>query len=163
MSAPKCCNWRCHFISRCIPARTTTAVCPPRSARTKSSRAVLNKISDEHPQRDQLIEAVKADLEGIKQFIRDKKIVSLGSRDNLKVIPTPEFERGIYSVAGFHSAPPLEPNAEAQYWVTPIDPKMPEAKAESKLREYNNYALKWLTIHEALAGTLRPVRACQRR
>ncbi len=102
--------------------------------------------------RDQLIEAVKADLEGIKQFIREKNIVSLSSRDNLKVIPTPEFERGIYSVAGFHGAPPLEPTAEAQYWVTPIDPKMPEAKAESKLREYNNYALKWLTIHEALPG-----------
>jgi uncharacterized protein (DUF885 family) len=36
--------------------------------------------------------------------------------------------------------------------VTPIDPKMPAAKAESKLREYNNYTLKWLTIHEALPG-----------
>ena len=29
---------------------------------------------------------------------------------------------------------------------------MPEDKAESKLREYNNYTLKWLTIHEALPG-----------
>jgi uncharacterized protein (DUF885 family) len=113
---------------------------------------VLYKIGDEHPQRDQLLPAVKADLEGITQFIREKKIVSLSSRDNLKVIPTPEFERGIYSVAGFHGAPPLEPTAEAQYWVTPIDPKMPEAKVESKLREYNNYTLKWLTIHEALPG-----------
>ena len=123
-----------------------------RERENKIIRAVLDKISEEHPQRDQLIDAVKADLEGIKQFIRDKKIVSLGGRDNLKVIPTPEFERGIYSVAGFHSAPPLEPSAEAQYWVTPIDPKMPAAKAESKLREYNNYTLKWLTIHEALPG-----------
>lgn len=113
---------------------------------------VLQKISDEHAQRDHLMDAVKGDLESIKQFIRDKKIVSLGPRDNLKVIPTPPFMRGIYSVAGFHSAPPLEPNAEAQYWVTPIDPKTPEAKAESKLREYNNYTLKWLTIHEALPG-----------
>jgi uncharacterized protein (DUF885 family) len=60
--------------------------------------------------------------------------------------------RGTYSVAGFHSAPPLEPNAEAEYWVTPIDPKTPEDKAESHLREYNNYTLKWLTIHEALPG-----------
>ncbi len=125
---------------------------PAHERENKIIRAVLDKISDEHPQRDQLIEAVKADLEGIKQFIREKKIVALGSRDNLKVIPTPEFERGIYSVGGFHSAPPLEPTAEAQYWVTPLDPKMPEAKAESKLREYNNYALKWLTIHEALPG-----------
>ena len=114
--------------------------------------AVLNKISDERPQPDQLIDVAKADVEEAKQFIREHKIVTLSSRDNLKVIPTPEFMRGIYSVAGFHGAPPLEPTAEAQYWVTPIDPKMPEAKVESKLREYNNYALKWLTLHEALPG-----------
>ena len=113
---------------------------------------VLQRISDEHPKRDQLQAAVEADLEGIKQFIREKKIVSLSDRDNLKVIPTPPFMRGTFSVAGFHSAPPLEPQAEAEYWVTPIDPKMPEDKAESKLREYNNYTLKWLTIHEALPG-----------
>ena len=113
---------------------------------------VLRKISDEHPRPDQLQQAIEADLESIKQFIREKKIVSLGTRDNLKVIPTPLFERGIYSVAGFHSAPPLEPQAEAEYWVTPIDPKMPADKVESKLREYNNYALEWLSIHEALPG-----------
>jgi uncharacterized protein (DUF885 family) len=113
---------------------------------------VLMKISDEHPQRDQLMATIQADLAGITQFIRDKKIVSLGPRDNLKVVPTPVFMRGIYSVAGFHSAPPLDPNSEAEYWVTPIDPQMSAAKAESKLREYNNYALQWLSIHEALPG-----------
>jgi uncharacterized protein (DUF885 family) len=113
---------------------------------------VLQKISDEHPRRDQLQQTIEADLAGITQFIRENKIVSLSGRDNLKVIPTPPFERGIYSVAGFHSAPPLEPQAEAEYWVTPIDPKMPEDKAESKLREYNNFTLQWLSIHEALPG-----------
>ncbi|MGB8522851.1 MAG: DUF885 domain-containing protein [Candidatus Acidiferrales bacterium] len=113
---------------------------------------VLRKISDEHPRPEQLQQTIEADLESIKQFILEKKIVSLGTRDNLKVIPTPLFERGIYSVAGFHSAPPLEPQAEAEYWVTPIDPKMPADKVESKLREYNNYTLEWLSIHEALPG-----------
>src|SRR5260370_33035716 len=98
------------------------------------------------------MDAIKGDLAGITQFIRDKKIVTLSSRENLKVIPTPEFMRGIYSVAGFHPAPTLEPTAEAQYWVTPIDPKTPDAKAESKLHEYNNYTLKWLSMHEALPG-----------
>jgi uncharacterized protein (DUF885 family) len=113
---------------------------------------VLQKIADEHPRRDQLQQTIETDLAGITQFIREKKIVSLSARDNLKVIPTPPFERGIYSVAGFHSAPPLEPQAEAEYWVTPIDPKTPEEKAESKLREYNNFTLQWLSIHEALPG-----------
>jgi uncharacterized protein (DUF885 family) len=113
---------------------------------------VLDKISDDHPRRDQLQQTIEADLAGIVQFIREKKIVSLSARDNLKVIPTPPFERESYSVAGFHSAPPLDPQSDAEYWVTPIDPKMPDAKAESKLREYNNFTLQWLSIHEALPG-----------
>jgi uncharacterized protein (DUF885 family) len=113
---------------------------------------VLEKISDDHPRRDRLQAAIEVDIEGIKQFIREKKIVSLSDRDNLKVIPTPAFMRGSYSVAGFQSAPPLEPQAEAQYWVTPIDPQMPQEQAESKLREYNTFVLKWLTLHEALPG-----------
>ena len=113
---------------------------------------VLRRISDDHPKRDELMDAVKKDLDTITAFIRDKKIVSLSPRQNLKVIPTPPFMRGIYSVAGFAGPPPLEPTAEAQYWVTPIDPSMPEERAESKLREYNNWVLKWLSIHEALPG-----------
>jgi uncharacterized protein (DUF885 family) len=134
------------------PGQDDYSKLPVRERENKIIGAVLDKIGEEHPKRDQLAEAIKGDLAGITQFIRDKKIVTLSSRDNLKVIPTPEFMRGIYSVAGFHSAPPLEPTAEAQYWVTPIDPKMPDAKAESKLREYNNYTLKWLSMHEALPG-----------
>ncbi len=113
---------------------------------------VLGKIAEDHPKRDDLISTVDEDLSGIRQFIIDNKIVSLKSRDNLKVIPTPPFMRGLFSVAGFHSAPPLDPNADAQYWVTPIDPKISDERAESKLREYNNWVLKWLTIHEALPG-----------
>ena len=99
-----------------------------------------------------MIDHIRQDLDGITQFIRQKKIVALSDRENLKVIPTPPFLRGIYSVAGFHNPPPLDPESEAEYWVTPIDPAMPVDKAESKLREYNNWTLKWLSIHEALPG-----------
>ena len=134
------------------PGRDDYSSLPAQERENKIIGAVMDKIGEEHPQRDQLMEAIKGDLAGLTQFIRDKKIVTLSSRDNLKVIPTPEFMRGIYSVAGAHSAPPLEPTAESQYWVTPIDPKMSDAKAESKLHEYNNYTLKWLSMHEALPG-----------
>ncbi len=113
---------------------------------------VLGKIADDPPKRDDLLQTAKDDVAGIRQFIVDKKIVALKSRENLKVIATPEFMRGSFSVAGFHSAPPLDPNGDAEYWVTPIDPKTSQDKADSKLREYNNWVLKWLTIHEALPG-----------
>jgi uncharacterized protein (DUF885 family) len=137
---------------RMYPDHTDHADLAPHDRENKIISEVLYKISDAHPERDQLMSTIRADLAGITKFIQEKKIVSLGPRDNLKVVPTPVFMRGIYSVAGFHSAPPLEPNAEAEYWVTPIDPKMSPAQAESKLREYNNYALQWLSIHEALPG-----------
>jgi len=113
---------------------------------------VLARISDEHVKPADLQSHIEGDLAGIISFIREKKIVDLGPRNNLKVMPTPPFMRGIYSVAGFNAPPPLEPTAEAQYWVTPIDASTPPEKAESKLREYNNYTLQWLTIHEALPG-----------
>ena len=113
---------------------------------------VLEKISDHHPAPGELLEVVKKDVQSVAQFVREKQIVSLGTLDNLNVIPTPPFMRGIYSVAGFHAAPPLDPNADAQYWVTPIPAGMPPAKVESKLREYNDWVLQWLTIHEALPG-----------
>ena len=140
------------LYAQMYPGQDDYANLPQAERENRIISAVLNKISDEHPKPDQLLPAVEGDLDGIRQFIREHKIVTLSSRDNLKVIPTPEFMRGIYSVAGFHGAPPLEPTAEAQYWVTPISPKAPAAQVESKLREYNDYALKWLTLHEALPG-----------
>ena len=124
----------------------------PQERENKIISEVLHKIADDHPNRSALIETAKENLVSIRQFIIEKKIVTLKPRDNLKVIPTPEFERGIYSVGGFHSAPPLDPNADAQYWVTPISPSTPEDSAESRLREYNDWVLKWLCIHEALPG-----------
>lgn len=135
-----------------FPGRDDYAKLSDQERENKIIGEVLKKISDDHVGRDELTQTVKDDLIGIRQFIVEKKIVSLKSRDNLKVIPTPPFMRGVYSVAGFHGAPPLDPNSEAEFWVTPIDPKMSAAMAESKLREYNKWVLQWLCIHEALPG-----------
>jgi uncharacterized protein (DUF885 family) len=76
----------------------------------------------------------------------------LPSRGNLQVIPTPEFMRGVYAVAGFNPAPALQPQLGAFYWVTPIPPDWPKDRIESKLREYNRYGMMEITIHEAMPG-----------
>lgn len=113
---------------------------------------VIDRINQDHVQPGELLEKVKAQASGIRAFIVQKDLLTLSDRDNLRIVPTPVFLRGVYSVAGFHSAPALEPTAEAEYWVTPIDPKMTRDQAESKLREYNNWMLLYLTMHEALPG-----------
>src|SRR5205807_1552470 len=73
-------------------------------------------------------------------------------RSNLQVIPTPEYMRGAYAVGGFNPAPALQPELGAFYWITPLSPSWPKERVESKLREYNYYKLKLLTIHEAMPG-----------
>jgi uncharacterized protein (DUF885 family) len=113
---------------------------------------VIGRINQDHVEPGQLLEKVKSEASGIRAFIVQKDLVTLSDRDNMRIVPTPVFERGVYSVAGFHPAPTLEPKQEAEYWVTPIDPKMPKDQVESKLREYNNWMLLYLTMHEALPG-----------
>ncbi len=112
----------------------------------------LAKIGERHSTPDTYFADARRDLAETREFTRKKGLVPLPPRDNLTVIETPEFMRGIYSVGGFNSAPALEPQLGAFYWLTPIPKDWPKARIESKLREYNFYALKLLTIHEAMPG-----------
>lgn len=117
-----------------------------------SVKAALDKIAQDHTTPAMFMDQAKKDLQQATNFVREKNLVMLGSDSNLQVIPTPEFMRGIYGVAGFDPAPALEPQLGAFYWVTPFPPNMPQASVESKLREYNRYGMMEITIHEAMPG-----------
>lgn len=113
---------------------------------------VLDHIAERHSTRAGFIDDAKRDLAEARQFVAQKRFVTLPPNANLQVIPTPEFMRGIYAVGGFNPAPPLEPRLGAFYWVTPIPVEWERPRIESKLREYNFYKLKLLTLHEAIPG-----------
>jgi uncharacterized protein (DUF885 family) len=113
---------------------------------------VLGRIAGRHATPETYMSDARRDLEEARAFVRKQGLLTLPPRDNLQVIETPEFMRGIYAVGGFASAPALEPNLGAFYWITPIPPDWPKQRVESKLREYNFYKLKLLTIHEAMPG-----------
>jgi len=113
---------------------------------------LLDHIAQKHSTRESYMDDARKDLAEARAFVEQKHLLTLPPRDNLQVIPTPEFMRGIYSVGGFNSAPALEPQLGAFYWITPIPADWPKERVESKLREYNFYKLKLLTIHEAMPG-----------
>jgi uncharacterized protein (DUF885 family) len=113
---------------------------------------VLAKIADRHSTRESYMDDARRDLDEARAFVQEKHLLKLPARSNLQVIPTPEFMRGVYAVGGFNAAPALEPQLGAFYWVTPIPDSWDKARVESKLREYNFYKLKLLTIHEAMPG-----------
>ncbi len=115
-------------------------------------KQALDKIAQQHVTPAEYMDQAKKDLEEATNYVREKNLVSFPQSANLQVIPTPEFMRGIYSVAGFNAAPALEPQLGAFYWVTPIPSDWPKARIESKLREYNRYGMMEITIHEAMPG-----------
>ncbi|MCC7498009.1 MAG: DUF885 domain-containing protein [Bryobacterales bacterium] len=113
---------------------------------------VLNRIAQRHAKPDQYLETARRDLAEATAFVQSRGLVPPAGHDNLRVIETPEFMRGLYGVGGFNPAPVLEPQLGAFYWITPIPRDWPGNRVESKLREYNYYGLKLLTIHEAMPG-----------
>lgn len=121
-------------------------------AAPKSIPEALAKVAQQHAAPDAFMDQARKDLAEATSFVQSKHLVTLPSRGNLQVIPTPEFMRGIYGVAGFNPAPALEPQLGAFYWVTPIPSNWPQERIESKLREYNTYGLMEITIHEAMPG-----------
>ncbi|MEN6605122.1 MAG: DUF885 domain-containing protein [Bryobacteraceae bacterium] len=113
---------------------------------------VLSRVADRHATPASYFADARRDLDETRRYVKEKNLLPLPARDNLQVIETPEFMRGIYAVGGFNPAPALEPKLGAYYWITPIPPGWPKARIDSKLREYNFYSLKLLTIHEAMPG-----------
>lgn len=112
----------------------------------------LDRIAARHATPQTYFAEARRDLEEATRFVEQKGLVPLAGVKNLELIETPEFMRGIYSVGGFNPAPPLEPHLGAYYWLTPIPADWPPERIQSKLREYNYYGLKLLTIHEAMPG-----------
>jgi uncharacterized protein (DUF885 family) len=117
-----------------------------------SIREALDAIAKQHTTPEHFMDEARQDLAAATEFVNQKHLVTFPSRSNLQMIPTPEFMRGIYGVAGFNPAPALEPQLGAFYWVTPIPSNWPKSRIESKLREYNRYGLMQITIHEAMPG-----------
>jgi len=121
-------------------------------AAPQTIQQALDAAARQHPTRENYMPKAQEMLAQATAFVKQKDLLMLSGRSNLQVVETPEFLRGIYGVGGFNPAPALEPELGAFYWITPIPKSWAAARAESKLREYNDYGLQELTIHEAMPG-----------
>ena len=128
---------------------------PPRD-KLALMKSVLEVVADDNRLRSgdwqQMAGRIKSDIDELRQYVGEANLIALPSNDNLQIVETPEFMRGVYSVAGFMPAPLLTPKLGAFYWVTPIPPEWPRRRVTSKLREYNHFQLKLLSLHEAMPG-----------
>jgi uncharacterized protein (DUF885 family) len=117
-------------------------------------RDVLDVVSDENRLSSGagLLDQIRKEIEEAKAFTENQELAPVPPGSNLQVIETPEFLRANHPVAHFIGAPPLQPSLSALFMLTPIPSNWPRARELSKLREYNLYQLKLLTVEHAMPG-----------
>jgi uncharacterized protein (DUF885 family) len=113
-------------------------------------KLVVGEISKYHVAPDKFVEAVRGQIAGLQAFVREKDLVDQDQSRPLVVRETPVYMRGIAG-ASISAPGPLNPTANTYYNVTPLDPSKVAAN-ESFLREYNDWTLQILNIHEAVPG-----------
>jgi uncharacterized protein (DUF885 family) len=117
-------------------------------------KALVDKISLQHCKAEEFTPTIEKQLSELRTFINSKSIIDLDSTKPLEVRETPAYMAGVAG-ASISGPGPYEKNATTYYNVTPLIKPTNKAEAdknESYLREYNDYVLQILNIHEAIPG-----------
>jgi uncharacterized protein (DUF885 family) len=123
-----------------------------RIAPGKPPMEVMRMLSSDHPTEARLIEDTKRDVDGIRQFLVDHKIVSIPSEVRPIVTETPPYARA-GGFAMMETPGAYETKAtEAFYYVTPPEKEWSAKQKEEHLRLFNRPVMAMITIHESWPG-----------
>ncbi len=113
-------------------------------------KRVLDKLAEKRPNNDTIVPKAEESLKATTDFVRQHNIVTVPD-DPVKIIVMPEYSRGS-SVAYCDAAGALEKNGATFYAISPTPADWKPERVESFFKEYNDYMLEDLTIHEAMPG-----------
>ncbi len=128
----------------------------PNSGKSKESdqrvviKAVLDRLAQQHPNDDTVVDYARTTLQLATDFVKEHDLVTLPGTP-IQLIVTPEFKRG-RGIAYCDSPGALEPNGKTFVAIEPTPADWPAARKESFFREYNNYMVRDLIVHEAMPG-----------
>jgi uncharacterized protein (DUF885 family) len=113
---------------------------------------IVESIEREHPRSEKLVEETAAMLDELRQFLVQKEIVSLPTRTDCRVVPTPALMRATTTAAMSSPGPFEREGLEGLYYVTPVEDDWEEKRKEEWLRHLNYTTLKDISIHEVYPG-----------
>lgn len=116
----------------------------------KAIRKLIDTISVQHVAPENFKSEIEKLLPALTSFVNKKNLLKLDPKKPLKVRNEPSYMAGVAG-ASMSSPGPYEKKGISYYNVGTLDGWSKE-KAESYLREYNNYTLQILNIHEAIPG-----------
>jgi uncharacterized protein (DUF885 family) len=116
----------------------------------KVTAAVLDKLAEQHPNDATVVDYAKKVVTEATDFVKRHDVASVPNVP-LDVIAMPEFKRGV-AIAYCDAPGPLEKNGKTFFAVAPTPKDWSKERKESFFREYNNYMIRDLTVHEAMPG-----------
>lgn len=117
----------------------------------KLVQMILDKIQLQHASPEHFFDSLTHQVYQLKKFIIEKDLFDFDTASPpIKVRIMPAYARG-FSVASAEFTPPYQKSGTTYYNIDDLTLYTPE-KAESVLKEYNNYASQLLSIHEAVPG-----------
>ena len=116
----------------------------------KVTAVVLDKLAEQHPNDATVVDFAKKITAEATDFVEQHDLVTVPNVP-LDVIAMPEFKRGV-AIAYCDAPGPLEKSGKTFYAVAPTPKDWSKERKESFFREYNNYMIRDLTVHEAMPG-----------
>ncbi|WP_428328794.1 DUF885 domain-containing protein [Mucilaginibacter sp.] len=131
--------WPKYFGSKAMPSDSLELIAK-----------LIDTISAKHTQPDEFQATIEKQIPILTAFVRSKDLVTLDPSKPLKVRREPAYMAGVAG-ASMSSPGPYDKDGNSYFNVGSMA-GWSAAKAESYLREYNNYTLQILCIHEAIPG-----------
>ena len=116
----------------------------------KVTTAVLDKLAEKHPDDNTIVGYAQKIVREATGFVKSTIFVTVPETP-LDVIVMPEFKRGT-GIAYCDSPGPFEKNGKTFFAVEPTPKDWSKERKESFYREYNNFMVRDLTVHEAMPG-----------
>lgn len=113
-------------------------------------RKVIEAISLEHVTPDSFQTAIERQISELERFVNEKNLLYLDPSKPLIVRKEPAYMAGVAG-ASISAPGPFDKTGNTYYNVGSLN-GWDKDRAESYLREYNNYMLQILNIHEAIPG-----------
>ena len=118
--------------------------------RKATTRAVLDKLAEDHLADDTIVPEAKRVLASATEFVRAHDLVGLPP-EPVSVIVMPEYKRG-FSTAYCEASGPLESKPLTYVAISPPPADWPAERRTSQYREYNRSMLADLLVHEGMPG-----------
>lgn len=113
-------------------------------------RAVIDKLSLQHAKPGEFQSAIEKQIPVLTTFVREKNLLYLDPSKPLVVRKEPAYMAGVAG-ASISAPGPYDTTGDTYYNVGSLS-GWDAPRAESYLREYNDYTLQILNIHEAIPG-----------